>query len=361
MSMKLKSLELDNFRNYKTKTTFEFDENINLIIGPNGIGKTNILEAINTLSIGKSSRAIVEGDLINIVSDYARIVGLTYGNDKIESALERKTDSSRIQKIFKINNAKKSSTQFVGYFRSIMFSPEDIRLVAGSPARRRDYLDKLLIQAYSDYRINLSKYNRVLKHRNKLLDSMKGQIIRSIHNAQLDIWDKQLLESGQVIQSLRSKFFDYLATNVEEVSSKLFNHNSKLSFEYKMKKLSKDRLTAMRNIEISSGVTQIGPHRDDFDFIMDIDGRSLKLKEYGSRGQQRTGVLCIKYLELDFIEAETGSRPILLLDDIFSELDLDYRKSILNIIPNQQTFITSAVEDMIPEELIYQGKRFDLG
>ncbi len=346
--MQISKVEFANFRNYPN-ASFEFPNGTTVIVGSNGVGKTNILESVMVLSTGKSPRASLEQELINLDSQIARVIGYTDENDKLEVVIARKSESRRVQKIYRINNAQKTSTDFVGRIKSVMFAPEDIRLVAGSPSRRRDYLDRILSQVHREYRVSLSKYNRVLKQRNKFLESIKGQILKELHQAQFDIWDTQLLDSGQVVQNYRNKFFAFAETHLEKISSQLYK-DAFLSLIYLKSELNEGRLRGIKQRELFYGTTQIGPHRDDYDFIMN-NKHHYDLKGYGSRGQQRTGVLALKILEIQYIQEESGENPILLLDDIFSELDEEYRAAVKTILENRQTLITTADINMVPQDI----------
>lgn len=355
----LNSIQLKSFRNHTNKK-FEFSPSITTIIGPNGSGKTNILEAIYLLSHAKSPRAEYEQDMINISSGFTHIIGNLDNGDKLESIINRKENSNRVEKVFLYNKVKKNVVSFIGNFTTVFFAPEHIRLVAGSPSRRRDYVDKLLSQVDINYRKNLYKYNKVLKQRNSLLDQIKGQYIQNIHENQLTFWNNQLLETGVYLQKKRKEFFEYSEQNLEKISSSLFAEEGySLKLNYLPSNLSKERLDQVKPRELIYGTTQIGPHRDDFEFIL-INSKSLNLKQYGSRGQQRTGVLCLKILEMKYIEQTTKEKPILLLDDIFSELDNEYRKVVQTAIQNYQTIITTADIDSVPKEILETSKKIQL-
>lgn len=336
--MKIKSIELQNFRNH-LKKTIEFSEGTNLISGLNGSGKTNILEAVSVLSATKSFRAVTEKEMINIHYPFCRVVGMFEGNIKLEFIAER-SGLGRIKKIFKKNSVEKRSKDFVGIFKTVLFNPEDIRLVIGSPSRRRDYIDTLISQISPDYYKTIHKYERILKHRNKILDASKGQ---NIFESQLEVWDKQLIETGMYVQEFRKMFFDFAKDNLQEVSQELFGANHLLKLDYKAVLITSSSLESARTRDMYAGTTSVGPHRDDFDFIMSKENVGpLDLQSYGSRGQQRTAALALKLLELKYIEKETGVIPTLLLDDIFSELDDHFRENISKMMKKYQTIITSA-------------------
>lgn len=360
--MRIKLVNLDNFRNH-IKSQFEFSDDVTIITGKNGSGKTNILESIVLLTIAKSTRTGLESEMVNLNSNYARVVGSVESQSqknsdvtKLEVGLQRKDESRRIFKLFKVNSSTRTSAKFIGTLKSVLFAPDDIRLVAGSPLRRREYIDRLLVQVRPDYNRNLLKYNRILKHRNKLLDSIKGQAMRDIFEAQLDIWNSQLLESGIAIQKARSEFFSYSASHLASISQDLYENGFTLSLMYKKSELSSDSLARVKNKELIYGTTQIGPHRDDYVFVLNDKNKSFELKGYGSRGQQRTGVLCVKILENQYIKEVDKVSPVLLLDDIFSELDENYRKSLEKVINNQQTIITTADINSVPASIKDRAK-----
>ena len=348
--MFIRHLELENFRNHN-KSTFEFSKGITIVVGLNGSGKTNLLEAIALLSLAKPVRNGLEADLINIDSSFSRVVGIYEdfdGDDvKLEAFLNKKLDSNRVVKTFKINGAQKTGVQFVGHTKVVFFAPEDIRLVAGSPSRRRDYIDRILSQVHTNYYKALLKYERVLKHRNKVLEHG--------HDAQLLVWDAQLLECAQVVQNYRRLFFDFSDMNLKDISVHLFSDGFSLSTKYAPSFLSSDSLSRARQKDLMYGTTQVGPHRDDYSFVLK-NHHVLDLKHYGSRGQQRTGVLCMKILEEKYMVETSSVPPILLLDDIFSELDENYKSAIEKVIGVNQTIITSADIKSIPDSIKNNAK-----
>lgn len=348
--MLIKRIELENFRNH-SKSSFEFSNDVTIIVGKNGAGKTNLLESIALLSVGKAIRGGVESDLVNIDRDFARVVGVYEDSDsdeiKLEAVLSRKPVSNRVVKVFKVNGAQKTGVQFVGQSKVVFFAPEDIRLVAGSPSRRRDFIDRILSQVHGDYHKSLLKYERVLKHRNKVLEHG--------HEAQLVVWDAQLLESAQVIQNYRQQFFDFADNNLNAISQNLFSEGFSLKINYSQSFLSQSSLLQSLQRDLIYGTTRYGPHRDDYSFILH-NHHSLDLKHYGSRGQQRTGVFCMKLLEEKYIVHKSKTSPILLLDDIFSELDENYRSAIENVISLNQTIITSADINSIPDSIKNSAK-----
>jgi DNA replication and repair protein RecF len=347
--MNVSELKLHNFRNYN-KAQISFPKDIILIYGDNGIGKTNILESLLLLSHGKSSRVVTEQELVRIGETVGRIEGVLDSGDKLDITLI-KEETSRVRKIYKLNNVVKTGTSFIGNLKSVLFAPEDIRLVAGSPTRRRDYLDKVLSQVDFNYRQFLLDYNKILKQRNKILEQVKGRFISGIYDTQISFWNDQLIEKGQYIQNARVKYFDYSKDNLSKISKNLFKNGYILELSYEMNDISIERLRALKDKEINYGTTLVGPHRDDFEFIIK-NKQEVNLKSYGSRGEQRTGVFCIKILEINYIEDKTQEKPILLLDDIFSELDQYHRSAVEQVIMDHQTFITTADVNTVPKSIL---------
>lgn len=333
--MLIKNLQLKNFRNYINKD-LNINQQVTLIQGNNGVGKTNLLEAIYLLSTGKSFRAVTEKDMIKIDCDVAIVTGIFDDNTKLEVAIA-KSLTNRAKKVYKKNNAVKRNKDFVGVFKSVLFNPEDIRLIIGSPLRRREFIDNLLSQVYPEYYKNLNKYQRVLKYRNKLLEQ-KPQGIYS----QIEIWDNQLVETGEIIQRYRRNFFEFVNQNLPQVIEELFGKKFGLCINYNCIAIDKPNLFFHLKKDMNTSHTSIGPHRDDFDFILQDEKSVFDLQNYGSRGQQRTAVLAIKLIELKYIEDHTGVKPALLLDDIFSELDANFRGHIINMMARYQTIVTSA-------------------
>lgn len=323
--MKLTSLTLQNFRSYSNKT-FEFSAGTTIIFGANAAGKTNILEAIMLLATGKSFRADREAETIQWEKDFSRILGRI---DDLKLELFHQP-----LKRFLVNGVSRRMIDFVGNLRAVLFWPEDLELVTDSPSYRRKYLDSVLVQVDREYRRNLFSYERGLRQRNKLLDLIQeGKASRS----QLLFWNQLLVKAGEYITNKREEFLAY-AVSYHVLGS---TYNAK----YDKSIISESRLAQYKDEEIAAKSTLVGPHRDDF-FIFE---KNIQLSKYGSRGEQRLAVLWLKLAQLAFIEKYTGTRPILLLDDIFSELDTTHRKVILDVTKQQLTIITSANTDIMGE------------
>jgi len=331
--MLLKKISLQDFRNYQKKT-FSFSSGVNLVVGPNTLGKTNLLEAIYLLSSGDSFRAKKIEEMITYDEQVAHINGIAEIDKeglKLSVVLTRGIiEGKRVPlRQFFLNNVKKSKISFIGNFLAVIFRPEDLEIVIDSPAVRRDFLDEVLNQADREYyRAHLS-YRKGLRSRNKVLENIRE---RRTSTKALFFWDRLLVENGQLITKKREEFIDFL-NNQENV----FN---KLTVFYQKNFVSLKRLEERRNIEIAAAMTLVGPHRDDFWVL----GNNRNLSMYGSRGEQRLAVLWLRLGQLEFLRRARNKQPVLLLDDIFSELDSKNRRIIFGAMGNNQVIITSTDE-----------------
>jgi len=331
--MQIKNLTLRNFRNHKN-LDISFEDNINLILGENGVGKTNILEAIHFISTTKSSKAQYDKDVINYESDFCTIV-LTDATNNLElQILNKEQFNNASTKKAKVNKTPKSLNYFAGMFNSVLFIPEDIEIITGSPSIRRKYLDMVLIQTSDGYKKTITLYTKAIRQRNKLLETLYEG---GFGFGQIDYWNQQILELGTIIQQKRMEFFEYIENKIQEYNYKLNGPKFKLKVIYKMNEISKERMAKYKDTEIAAKTTLVGPHRDDFELLFN----DKNIAYFGSRGQQRTALLALKLAEIDFIENKTNEKPVLLLDDIFSELDEHHKNTVLEVIKNQQTIITS--------------------
>jgi DNA replication and repair protein RecF len=343
MPMQLTNVSLLHFRSYP-KVHIEFSPTVTIIVGPNAIGKTNIIEAIFMMTLGKSFRAKRDGDVVMWGEELSRVQGACHqhiSDDEIRLELMVTTGFVNNQKTpskkYLVNNVSRRQVDFIGNFRSVLFSPTDLELVTDSPSLRRDYLNYVLMQVDREYRRNLQSYERGLRQRNSLLDRInEGTAARS----QLLFWNQLLIKSGAYITESRKRYIDTINTYVF----------SNLSYRvvYDPSIISDARLEEYKDEEIAAKSTLVGPQRDDFQFEKKTKNQSeMDIARFGSRGEQRLAVLWLKLAELTFIESETQERPTLLLDDIFSELDETGRELVLDLTKKQQTIITSAEEDVI--------------
>ncbi len=316
--MILNSLALQQFRSYATES-FSFSPDITLIVGPNAVGKTNIIEAIYFLATGKSFRADTDRECISFREKFARIKGIT-PDTTLEILLTP-------LKKYLVNGVSKRMIDFVGNFRAVLFWPEHLELVTDSPSLRRKYLDNVLVQVDREYRRNLLSYERGLRQRNRLLDLInEGKATRS----QLLFWNQLLIKAGGYLTDKRAEYIHF----VNECQMP----NAEYQIEYDKSVISESRLEQYKDEEVAAKATLVGPHRDDMQFMMG----DISLSSYGSRGEQRLAILWLKVAEVSFIQEKTGTRPMLLLDDIFSELDEEHKDLVFDVIGKQQTIITSA-------------------
>ena len=339
--MVLARLDVVNFRNFG-KTSFSFSPQTSLILGPNTSGKTNILEAIYLLATGHSFRAEVEREMICWGNDVARVRGISEQMElEIVLTMGQIGQQPVPHKKYLINGVSKRMIDFVGNLRTVLFWPEDLELVTNSPSVRRKYLDLVLSQVDREYRRSLLSYEKGLRQRNRLLERIRDE---GAPRSQLLFWNQLLIKNGAVITDKRMEFIEF----INSLESRVYSLQFRLAYDKSV--ISQTRLEQYAEEEVAAGATLVGPHRDDFKFL--LADRNLSL--FGSRGEQRLSVLWLKLCELEFISQKTGERPILLLDDIFSELDQAHRQEVFKIIPQQQTIITTTDLDFIKKT--YQEK-----
>ena len=342
--MNVESIRLINFRNY-TDALVELNENTNIFVGKNAQGKTNLLEAIYICATGKSFRTNKDKELINF-DKKAAYIGAKVKVDNKEKLIEIKYDLKG-QKRIKLNKIElKSQRELDSGINVVIFSPEDLKIVKGGPIERRSFLDTSISQIRPVYKYNIAKYNKILIQRNNLLKS--GKSLHEIENL-LDIFDIQLVKTGTDIITTRLDFVKKLSDMIFHIHSRLTKGEEKISVEYNSsvsfecwdkKAIEKgfiEQIYSNRQKDLQMGVTSVGPHRDDMNFF--INGKDARI--YASQGQQRTIVLTIKLAEVEILKMDKGVYPVLLLDDVFSELDLDRRRYLVNSFSNSQTIITT--------------------
>ncbi len=350
--MYLDGISINNFRNYK-ELNIEFKNNINIFIGNNAQGKTNLLEAIYFLALGKSLRNYQKEDLVNWDKQHFYIKGNVVEKNrstKIEIGYSREN-----KKIIKINSVeKKNFTDLLGIFNVVIFTPEDLLLVKGGPNLRRDFIDQEISQLFPVHSKYLYDYGKLLFSRNKILKSNKQDLIKT-----LDVFDIQMASLAAEIIKKRVEVLEKVKILASLTHRKLTNNEENLIINYSSlngmteKDLLKLTKESIKNIilkmygenkerDLLTKVTSIGPHRDDL--IFQINGKNAK--KYCSQGQQRTLVLSLKLAELELFMSHKGSYPVLLLDDVLSELD-EHRRNFLikNIKDKIQTFITTTDND----------------
>ena len=325
--MFLKQINLTNFRNY-SQLELQFDQRPTLLIGNNAAGKSNLLEAIYLLSTTKSLRAETEDELIKKDTDFARVEGfLTNGGDsELLVIINKPTEEVFFKKKVLVNGIPRRAADFIGNLPAVIFYPSDINMVSGPPTLRRWHLDLCLAQIDVNYKKVLTAYEQFLTARNRVLKS-----IREGHGklSELTFWTDGLIAQGLKITDKRQSFFEFI--NVLEKPLGEF------IFEYKPSAVSEKRLAETNGREVAAAATMIGPHRDDFSFFLE----DRNIARFGSRGEQRTATLAFKLAQLEYMAKIMGKRPILLLDDIFSELDSGHIELVMEMIGKQQTIITT--------------------
>ena len=341
--MQFTQLALQNFRNFSL-AHFDF-EKTTLLFGPNGIGKTSVLEAIQVLATGESFRANKVEEMLRLDAELGRVQGLILEkeeNIKLEVMLTRGQVQGKrsAYRLFSVNDVRRSKKNFLGNFATVVFRPEDLRLVEGSPERRRNFLDTALAMTNQDYRLALGVYEQTLRRRNRLLQKIAaGEESAEI----LSYWNASLLKNGQILQRQREQFIDFIREVVFPFT---------LNISYEPSWLTPARLAEHQAREQVVGHSLIGPHKDDFllkfsDEKKGID--DLSILAYGSRGQQRLAVLWLKIAELHFLKDKIGFQPLLLLDDIFSELDEMSKAMVLSLLSEYQSIVSTADESLVKE------------
>ncbi len=335
--MQIHTLKLKNFRNY-TNSDFTFDGKSKLIRGENGSGKSNILEAIHLLSTTKSATANYDHEMITHNKEVAYVSAeVTTNGDAVLLEMSIKNAQRTTQKLVKINGVKKQQKDFAGTFTSVLFTPEDINILTGSPSLRRRYIDMLFFQLDPKYKQVHLNYAKTLKQRNRLLETIRDH---GKGRDQLEFWNDKLSLFGNELQLKRGDFFAFITDKIDIFGHSLNSAPTSYEVIYKPNKITKNMLAEFEAREIAAKSTLLGPQRDDFGITQ--DGHDLAA--YGSRGQQRTAILALKLCEIDYLFTKKQHRPVLLLDDIFSELDNAHRSAIDDIVGLQQTIITTAYD-----------------
>lgn len=358
--MILKNIVLENYRNY-TNEIIKLNSNLNIFLGKNAQGKTNLLEAVYYLASGRTFRNNKDLELINWNYDFFRIsctlIKKEINRDfKIEIYLDRKGN-----KQIKINDVKQQKvSDLFSFLQVVLFSPDDLTIIKGGPKERRKYLDLKICQLNIEYYQNLINYNKILQQRNNLLKEIK---INKQKTDTLEVWNDQLIKYGSIIIKNRMTFLKKIVPLTRVAQQRITLDQERIDIKYnstvitkplfnleEINKEFKDILRKYEKQEITRCMTLIGPHRDDIIFY--LNDKDLKI--FGSQGQQRTGILALKLAELELYFNLKGEYPLLLLDDVMSELD-DYRREFLLKIINEnniQTLITAANMDLLNNKKI---------
>lgn len=332
--MIVKKIELSNFRNYDS-LKLKFDNNTNILYGKNAQGKTNVLEAIYVCSTTKSHRSSKDMELINFDKKEGHI----------KLFIEKKDREYRIDVHLRKNKSKgiaingipiKKASELFGIFNVILFSPEDLNIINNGPAERRKFIDMELCQIDKIYVFNLINYNKILNQRNQLL---KDIYFKPELKETLDIWDIQLAEYGSKIIKKREQFIENINQIIKPIHSKLTNKKENINILYKKNCLEDElyeQIIFARERDLKYKTTSVGPHRDDIIFF----NEEINIRTYGSQGQKRTVALSLKLAEIELVKTLINDTPVLLLDDVLSELDSDRQNHLLKSLDEIQTIIT---------------------
>ncbi|EHL78689.1 DNA replication/repair protein RecF [Bacillus smithii] len=361
--MYMKELILENFRNYES-LQLTFENKVNVILGENAQGKTNVLEAIYVLAMAKSHRTSNDKDLIRWDEEYAKIEGRV---EKRHTSIPLELTISKKGKKAKSNHIEQQRlSQYVGNLNVVMFAPEDLHLVKGSPQVRRRFIDMEIGQISPVYLHDISQYQKVLQQRNHYLKQLQAN--KQHDKTMLEVLNEQLITLAVKIVQKRFEFIRLLEEWAQPIHSGISRGLEKLKIDYrpsidvledddwsKMVEVFEEKISSQKEREIERGVTLIGPHRDELVFM--VNGKNVHT--FGSQGQQRTTALSVKLAEIELICSEIGEYPVLLLDDVLSELD-DFRQShLLNTIREKvQTFVTTTSTDGIHHQTLKEADTF---
>ena len=346
--MLIKKIKLKDFRNYD-ELELDFNDNVNLILGQNAQGKTNLLESIYVTSMGKSFRTSKDIEMIRFGSEFGKVYVETLKDD-FEGSVEIVIDKAS-KKFVKVDGVKiKKTSQLLKNIYIVIFSPEDLKIVKDEPEKRRKFIDRELCQIKPSYYDNLSNYKKVLLQRNTYLKE------NFIDQGILDIWDMQLARFGAAIMHQRKVFTEKINKISCGIHSSITNGNEYLKIIYDPNVEFKESIREQEEFfyeiikkscenDLRQRTTTKGPHKDDLEFFIN----NINVRSFGSQGQQRTAALSLKLAEISIIEEETGEKPVLLLDDVMSELDAARQEFLIKSLADIQLFVTTTE---IPEKLL---------
>jgi len=345
--MYIKKLNLQNFRNYDN-LNIEFSPKMNIIYGHNGQGKTNIIEALYFFQSGKSFRCLKDREAVKFGEDYFKISSIFETAHGESDALVFVQDKKSVR----LNGIQlEKLSELVGEYNMVIFTPDYLNLIKDGPGVRRQFIDSFISQIKPSYFKNLIAYYRVLKQRNNVLKQKSKNMIST-----LDIWDEKLATLGVKINKMRSSAIDKINETINIVGAESFiTEKIKLIYtpsikgDFEDKENFLNQLSLSRERDFEKGITLTGPHRDDFEIFMN----DINIKKYGSQGQMRSCILKLKLSECEIIKEKTGDSPILLLDDILSELDEERRKFFLENIKDKQVIITCTEKENIKSDDCY--------
>lgn len=344
--MNLTELRLRSFRNYE-EANIAFDPGVNLIVGDNAQGKTNLLEAISYLGSGKSFRAMKTGEMIRFGADFAQIEGEVFAQERNQTLRWVLFSGSRPRQIWRNGARKKTTADIAGVLPTVLFCPEDLMVLKTGAAARRRLGDHALCALRPNYDAALTEYNRILEQKGRIL---KDHFVNPMLLEILPEYNTRLCQVGALLISYRARFYESLGKSAAQYHGQFSGFSEKFNLEYKtvstvsdpfasIPKLTEDlqeHLQRHAKAEIESGQCLTGPHKDDF--TVSLSG--IDLKAYGSQGQTRTAAISLKLAQRELMGREWGEEPVLLLDDVLSELDPGRQDFVLNQIVSGQVFIT---------------------
>ncbi|MCR5670269.1 MAG: DNA replication/repair protein RecF [Butyrivibrio sp.] len=342
--MIIKSLELTDFRNYEN-LKIDFDRGTNILYGDNAQGKSNILEAIFVSATTKSHKGSKDKEIIRFGQEEAHIRTILE-KDGAEYRVDMHLRKNKTKGIAIDGQRIKKASDLIGKLNVVFFSPEDLSIIKNGPSERRRFMDMELCQLDQIYLNSLSKYNKLVVERNKVLKDLFEHPENSVL---LDVQDKQLCEYGSVIIKARERFIAELNEIISPIHEKLTGGKELLSVFYEPNVEAaqfEKKLSQARKKDMYLKQTTIGPHKDDFSFIIkksneaDSQTEGIDIRKYGSQGQQRTASLSLKLSEIEIVKKAKKENPVLLLDDVLSELDSNRQNYLLNTIGDIQTIIT---------------------
>ncbi|MFL1696418.1 DNA replication/repair protein RecF [Weissella kandleri] len=363
--MQLKTIKLENFRNY-TDLALNFSPGVNVFLGQNAQGKTNLLEAIYVLALTRSHRTHLDRDLINWEAKTARISGQIErktGKLPLELSLTGKGKKARMNHLDQPKLAR-----YIGQMNVILFAPEDLELVKGAPQNRRQFLDREFSQMSPKYLYTANQYKAILKQRNQYLKQLNTQ--KAQDQVLLDVLTDQLIEYGSDLIQQRLNLLEQLDAAAAPIHQEITQGQEQLTLKYvsqldihelasleQIQKSLRNRFQKLRPREIQLGTTLLGPQRDDIQFLVNEHDIAV----FGSQGQQRTTALAVKLAEIELMHIQTGEYPILLLDDVLSELDSARQTQLLAAMQDRvQTFLTTPSLNDIASQLIKTPKVFQV-
>ena len=362
--MYLSELQLNHYRNYES-VDVHFSPDTNVLIGENAQGKTNLLEAIYVLALARSHRTNTDRELIQWHEDFAKITGLVQrsaGKTPLELVLSQKGKKAKVNHL---EQAKLS--QYIGQLNVVLFAPEDLNIVKGSPAVRRHFIDMEFGQMSSKYLYNISQYKSILKQRNQYLKQLQRRQAKDL--VYLGVLSDQLAAYGAEVTVARRQFLQQMEKWAQKLHQEITKDREVLTFKYQSQIPEEQLDQSVEELyqqfqtlyekqqirEVEQGTTLIGPHRDDVQFLVN----DKDVQAFGSQGQQRTTALSVKLAEIDLMKAQTGEYPILLLDDVLSELDDLRQTHLLKTFQNKvQTFLTTTSIENVKKEIIATPRVF---